>query len=64
MSLFKAADSRPLGIGKKYQAIYDLPLIGECSVCVEGEGDEVTCLGESSGERDCVVLMGLLQLST
>lgn len=32
VSLFKAADSRPLGVGKKYQAVYDLPLIGEYSV--------------------------------
>ncbi|KAG0715856.1 hypothetical protein GWK47_010993 [Chionoecetes opilio] len=32
VSLFKAADSRPLGVGKKYQAIYDLPLIGEYTV--------------------------------
>lgn len=29
VSLFKAADSRPLGVGKKYQAIYNLPLLGE-----------------------------------
>ncbi|KAK7076740.1 hypothetical protein SK128_005365 [Halocaridina rubra] len=29
VSLFKAADSRPLGIGKKYQAIYVLPVLGE-----------------------------------
>ncbi|XP_045599589.1 uncharacterized protein [Procambarus clarkii] len=29
VSLFKAADSRPLGVGKKYQAIYNFPLLGE-----------------------------------
>ncbi|KAK3881982.1 hypothetical protein Pcinc_013615, partial [Petrolisthes cinctipes] len=27
VSQFKTADSRPFGIGKKYQAIYDLPLL-------------------------------------
>lgn len=32
MSLFKSADSRPMGIGKKYQAIYDVPLLGEYTI--------------------------------
>lgn len=27
--MFKTADSRPMGIGKKYQAIYDIPLLGK-----------------------------------
>ncbi|KAK4297678.1 hypothetical protein Pmani_029918 [Petrolisthes manimaculis] len=29
VSQFKSADSRPFGVGKKYQAIYDLPILGE-----------------------------------
>ncbi|XP_042205948.1 uncharacterized protein LOC121855136 isoform X2 [Homarus americanus] len=29
VSFFKAADSRPLGVGKKYQAIYNVPVFGE-----------------------------------
>ncbi|XP_063608083.1 uncharacterized protein LOC134782508 [Penaeus indicus] len=29
VSIFKAADSRPVGVGKKYQAIYNLPIFGE-----------------------------------
>lgn len=29
LSQFKAADSRPFGVGKKYQAIYDVPILGE-----------------------------------
>lgn len=29
VSTFKAADSRPLGVGKKYQAIYNVSLLGE-----------------------------------
>ncbi|CAL4160253.1 unnamed protein product [Meganyctiphanes norvegica] len=29
VSIFKAADSRPISAGKKYQAIYKLPFLGE-----------------------------------
>ncbi|RXG70907.1 hypothetical protein Avbf_01529 [Armadillidium vulgare] len=29
LSHFKEADTRPLGVGKKYQAFYNIPLIGE-----------------------------------